>query len=116
MGNFCIGPERSPIDIGVTTLPNQEALIFWEPPVLFYQNGRITKYKVAVEIEDSPDQWILAQAEVVTNAPQTNATVKNLRSEQKYRTRVRAATAIGFGPQSDPYNFTTPEDGIGESS
>ena len=108
---FCVGPDGSPIDIAVTTLPNKEALVLWKPPNLFEQNGKITKYKVAVEIEDSLGQWVLAQAEIGTVAPQTNATVKNLFSGRKYRIRVSAATAIGFGPLSDPYDFTTPEDG-----
>ena len=108
---FCVGPDGSPIDIAVTTLPNKEALFLWKPPNLFEQNGKITNYKVAVEIEDSLGQWVLAQAEIATVAPQTNASVKNLFSGRKYRIRVSAATAIGFGPPSDPYDFTTPEDG-----
>ncbi|XP_065845955.1 usherin-like isoform X2 [Oscarella lobularis] len=103
-------PDGSPIDIAVTTLPNKEALFLWKPPNLFEQNGKITNYKVAVEIEDSLGQWVLAQAEIATVAPQTNASVKNLFSGRKYRIRVSAATAIGFGPPSDPYDFTTPED------
>ena len=117
-GNFvyklsviCVGPDGSPINIAVTTLPNKEALVVWKPPDRFEQNGKITKYKVAVEIEDRLGQWVLAQAEIATVAPQTNATVRNLFSGRKYRIRVSAATAIGFGPLSDPYNFTTPEDG-----
>ena len=106
-----IGPDGSPVNIAVTTLPNKEALVVWKPPNLFEQNGKITNYKVAVEIEDSLGQWVLAQAEIGTVAPKTNAKVRNLFSRQKYRVRVSAATAIGFGPPSDPYDFITSEDG-----
>ena len=108
---FLVGPDGSPIDIAVTTLPNKEALVVWKPPNLFERNGKITNYKVAVEIEDGLGQWVLAQAEIATVASQTNATVRNLFSGRKYRIRVGAATTIGFGPPSDPYEFTTPEDG-----
>ncbi|XP_065836171.1 uncharacterized protein [Oscarella lobularis] len=102
-------PERSPIDIAVTTRPNRIAQIAWKPPDLFYRNGDITGYKVMVEIEKE-GQWVLAQAEIGVDAPHTTTAVNHLPSGQKLRTRVSAATAIGFGPPSAYYDFTTPED------
>ena len=110
MGNSCIGPERGPIDVAVTTRPNKVVHISWEPPDPFYRNGNITNYEVEVEIEKE-GQWILARAEIIIDEPETTATVSHLLSGQKHRTRVRAATTIGFGPPSAYYDFTTPEDG-----
>ena len=63
-----------------------------------------------VEIEKE-GQWVLAQAEIGVDAPHTTTAVNHLPSGQKLRTRVSAATAIGFGPPSAYYDFTTPEDG-----
>ncbi|XP_065827130.1 uncharacterized protein [Oscarella lobularis] len=102
-------PDGSPVDIAVTTRPNRIAQIKWEPPHLFHRNGIITRYNVEVQIEEE-GQWILAQPEIEVDATHKTTTVSHLLSGRKHRTRLNASTAIGFGPSSSYYDFTTPED------
>ena len=97
-------PSGTVQDIEILELHSQMVILQWEPPEIEHQNGVITLYHVnifAITLNDSVHlTFSNATGEVSNLSPYTN-----------YQIGIAAATVVGVGPLSPPFNIRTEEDG-----
>ena len=98
-------PSGYPENIGVSGVTSSSAVINWTPPPLDQQNGLIIGYIVNMTDIQSGVTFQLVSFT-------TQITADNLSPFTIYSVVIEAFTAVGSGPCSTPYTFTTGEDGM----
>ena len=100
-------PATSPTGLAASTINSTSIEITWEPVRLIDQNGIITQYEV---------EYVASMFSTIAQAQSTlpsllMITLTGLEEYVQYSIRVRAYTAVGAGPFSQPVVATTLEDG-----
>lgn len=93
-------PSIPPQNVATNVISSTAIMIIWNPPPLIYQNGFIISY-----------QLLITDINFTATTTHTNYTASGLQINTLYYFVVAAATAIGFGPSSDPVSDQTFEDG-----
>ncbi|KJH44141.1 fibronectin type III domain protein [Dictyocaulus viviparus] len=95
-------PTGPPLNLQSTIRKDSELGFKWDPPECVHQNGNVTQYEFELV---GMDEWNEGTREGVT--PRSNTLIDQLQPGSLYRMRVRAYTAEGPGPWSDPLEIRT---------
>ena len=101
-------PSGTVQDIEILELHSQMVILQWEPPEIAHQNGLITLYHVNILAITLNDSLQLTFQLTFSNA---TGEVSNLSPYTNYQIGIAAATVVGVGPLSPPFNIRTEEDG-----
>uniref|UniRef100_A0A914W0E7 Fibronectin type-III domain-containing protein n=1 Tax=Plectus sambesii TaxID=2011161 RepID=A0A914W0E7_9BILA len=97
-------PSGPPTNLRVDSRKDTELGYKWEAPECEKQNGRITQYEYELE---GLDNWNKDAGKREGVTPRPNTVIDQLIPGSRYRMRVRAYTAVGHGPWSDPLEIST---------
>uniref|UniRef100_A0A7I5E8R5 Fibronectin type III domain protein n=2 Tax=Haemonchus contortus TaxID=6289 RepID=A0A7I5E8R5_HAECO len=95
-------PTGPPMNLQSTVRKDTELGFKWDAPECVHQNGNVSQYEFELV---GMDEWNEGTREGVT--PRTTAVIDQLQPGSLYRMRVRAYTAEGPGPWSDPLEIRT---------
>lgn len=98
-----VAPSSPPEQLNVTALSSSSISLTWSPPPVASQNGIIRQYMINITEVDTGMEMVL-----YSTMPQL--TVSSLHPFYTYRCRVSAFT-VGYGPYTEGFEVTTPEDG-----
>lgn len=101
--SFPIAPATPPTSISVIQVGSRHVNISWSPPLVRDKNGIIRLYKIRLRLGDS-------DAGSYTTS-QTRLTISSLLPYHVYTFTVVAIT-VYHGPESNPLEFRTLEDGV----
>ena len=93
------------MNISVSGITSSSAIVTWSAPPLDQQNGLILGY--TVNLTDVQTREIFQLVSFTTDV-----TADELSPFTTYSVVIEAFTAVGSGPCSTPYTFTTGEDGM----
>lgn len=97
-----IVPSTSPINVTVTTLSASTISVTWQPVPIRERNGIITEYNITY----NANQWMHINTIQVTSR-EMSVILNSLIPFTTYNITVKAATTIGFGPDSEDAVATT---------
>lgn len=97
-------PSGPPTNLRVDSRKDTELGYRWEPPACDKQNGRITQYEYELV---GVDAWNKDAPKRESVTPRTSAVIDQLMPGSRYSMRVRAYTAVGAGPWSEPLEIRT---------
>lgn len=106
--NIPPAPSAPPTDVTVTTVTSTELLVDWQPPSPIDQNGVILYYDV-LYTPLTTFSGLIASASV--RAYNLTVLLTGLEEAIGYNVSVRAVTAVGPGPYSQPQPNSTLIDG-----
>ncbi|WKY00226.1 hypothetical protein Q1695_014798 [Nippostrongylus brasiliensis] len=95
-------PTGPPMNLQSSVRKDTELGFKWDAPECVHQNGNVTQYEFELV---GMDEWNEGTREGVT--PRTNTIIDQLQPGSLYRMKVRAYTAEGPGPWSDPLEIRT---------
>ncbi|ETN71312.1 fibronectin type III domain protein [Necator americanus] len=95
-------PTGPPLNLQSTVRKDTELGFKWDAPECVHQNGNVSQYEFELV---GMDEWNEGTREGVT--PRTNTIIDQLQPGSLYRMKVRAYTAEGPGPWSDPLEIRT---------
>ncbi|KAH9634768.1 hypothetical protein HF086_013628 [Spodoptera exigua] len=103
--SFCLAPEGPPERVRCEPLSAQSVRVWWEPPPPALRGGVLLGYEVLYETVDE------LESQVETRRSGGMETVlQALQRAANYSIAVRARTAAGTGPTSEPVYCATHED------
>ena len=109
---FVVAPSTPPTNIYIMEVGNRHVNISWSPPLAADQNGVISRYQVNLRLVS---QILAEQWEQSFDTFDTALTILPLLPYRVYSFTMTAYT-VDHGPESDPQEFQTLEDGKSESS
>ncbi|VDO74656.1 unnamed protein product [Heligmosomoides polygyrus] len=95
-------PTGPPMNLQSSVRKDTELGFKWDAPECVHQNGNVSQYEFELV---GMDEWNEGTREGVT--PRTNTIIDQLQPGSLYRMKVRAYTAEGPGPWSDPLEIRT---------
>ena len=105
-------PGSPPPNITVDFISSALVAVVWEKVPLIDQNGIITQYEVICTALEAPGRDInLETLTLVQYTPNNDTYLSPLEALVTYSIAIRAFTAVGAGPYSNPKFITTPEEG-----
>ena len=93
--NDFLAPDAAPQNVAVSMVTSSSAMVAWDEVLDINLNGNLMIYEVNFfRLEGDPD--------IRRNTTQRSITVDDLEGNVEYNVSVRAYTAAGAGPYSDP--------------
>ncbi|XP_048761303.2 protein sidekick-2-like isoform X2 [Ostrea edulis] len=90
-------PSAPPLRVNVTAKNATALNVFWDPPPLDTQNGKLSGYKMIYWKSDTP-----SEIGTPTVVPEKEMVINGLENYSKYTVRVLAYNTAGDGPYSPP--------------
>lgn len=94
------------MNVAIELETSTTASISWQPPPLEDQNGPIIYYNLILT------DLVFGFEDIEVNVTSLNYTFTYLEEYATYSCIIAAVSQEGIGPYSEPFNFTTAEDGM----